>query len=134
MPYIFDIRTDTDIDTKPSKIAPVDTIAMTVGDLHASFTKFLYALVLDGIIDISSQNYSMLAELYYTPIESVTEALLEEFIQLIDSITLLNEKALVRAIGDETGDRGMNDLYILLLLDKLRCLQIEKTGISTQWC
>lgn len=45
---------------------------------------------------------------------------LEEFVSILkDSIVTKNKPKLIRLIGDETGDRGSNDIFTLFILTKL---------------
>jgi hypothetical protein len=122
----FKTDENTNIDKKPNvEEAPISIVA--VGDLHGNFSKFLYGLVRNGIIEISSENYKRLTDLYHNipgSFKPEHKVMIQEFELLIESaITLRNKNASVILIGDETADRGNNDYYTLLLLRKLKHLQ-----------
>ncbi|RUR17506.1 Dot/Icm T4SS effector Wip [Legionella septentrionalis] len=48
------------------------------------------------------------------------QALLAEFDELLANIKVTNQGVLLRLLGDEVGDRGANDYFILKILEKLR--------------
>lgn len=91
-----------------------------IGDLHANAMKFFYFLVAEGIFDISNDDYETLAEIYQKKPSELSEADIKNFNRIIDEGLTLKNPTLIRLIGDEVGDRGQNDYFILKILEKLR--------------
>ena len=108
---------------KPERRRDIDHAQVTIGDLHANAMKFLYFLIGEGIFDISDEDYLTLAAIYRKDIDSVSDALLKAdirtFNEIVDNRLRLNQLKLVRLVGDEVGDRGQNDYFILKILQKL---------------
>lgn len=92
---------------------------ITIGDLHGNAMKLMFMLVKHGILEnINDDQYNRLVEIYKTPILKLTKALLDEFNDILSTITF-NNHSLVRLIGDELADRGNNDYFTLKILEKL---------------
>lgn len=107
---------------------------ITVGDLHGNPMKILHLLVLHGVIEISPENYKRLAHIYQNYISSdkyggETALLLNkhkakyskyirDFERIISNLSVKN-KPLIRFLGDTICDRGRNDYFFYLILDKL---------------
>ncbi|MFI4957074.1 MAG: hypothetical protein ACHQAX_07710 [Gammaproteobacteria bacterium] len=88
----------------------------TIGDLHGSSLKFLFFLLLQGAITLEDDNaYEDFYELYQESFKytSCATTLVTDILPYI-SVT---PKALIRLIGDETGDRCGNDYFILKLIE-----------------
>lgn len=97
---------------------------VTIGDLHSNAMKLMFFLVREGIVEISKENYDSLVGIYNKP--SLTKGDLEIFDKIIDGLNV-NNKVLVRLIGDELADRGQNDYFILKIIEKL-----SKDGIELE--
>jgi hypothetical protein len=101
---------------------PDNTLGVTeacIGDLHGNAVKLLYFLVRHGICDISSADYTRFVEIYRTPLRYFTSELIDEFNSIASRIEVVNPNLLVRLIGDEMGDRGSNDYFVLKILQQL---------------
>ena len=104
---------------------------VTMGDLHGSALKMLYFLVKEGLVTMPEEDYRAFAESYrglkgeagsVAPI--LTPEQVEKVESLINKIEVKKGGPKIRLIGDETGDRGKNDLINLLLLHKVKQGQI----------
>lgn len=116
------VREAADIDQCPTLMQPLNITAddVTLGDLHGNFLKLLYFLVRQGAISLSPSHYNALAAHYKTPNADINLQHLLEFKALIQSIIIHPPFLHMRLLGDELSDRGSNDYYTLLLLEKLR--------------
>lgn len=101
-------------------------LGITLGDLHANVVKFLFFLIIEGVVGTTDENYDELVALYNEPypqdkIQYLVKFAKETFLikKIINDLTIKKKETLVRLIGDELADRGKNDFYILLLLAKL---------------
>lgn len=114
------IEAEVNIENYP-EIAPIEnSLEVTLGDLHASALKLLYVLVRHGILAIDEQQYQSFVEIYKTPHHLVTSELIQRFDDIVNSLPVTNKNIMLRLIGDETCDRGMNDYFVLKLLEKLQ--------------
>ena len=102
------------------KILPATVTELTVADTHANAIKKLYILIFNGLISLSQPDYEALVLLYDKLTERWLEDDIESFDALIESIVILRTDVLVRFLGDETGDRGVNDYFVLKLFEKLK--------------
>lgn len=129
---------------------------LSKGDLHAHGMNFLYFLLKQNILSISEAKYNRLLNIYYKHRFAFTDheleltwAEIEEFERIILSASI-NEELLARIhkndpkvlttlldiVGDETSDRGLNDILILFILKKLHesgipyVIELSNHGIS----
>lgn len=101
---------------------------ITIGDLHGNAIKLLFFLIKEGVYDISKTDYGSLVDIYIKNLiikipltnkeKARNQSRLRKFKYLINKLKLKN-KASVRLIGDEVADRGQNDFFTLLILEKL---------------
>lgn len=92
----------------------------TVGDLHGNAAKLLYILFEHGIASgLNEYEYKQLLSIYRTPVGVLISAQLAEFSTLLDKITFAKGYSL-RLVGDELCDRGENDYFTLLILERLK--------------
>lgn len=92
----------------------------TVGDLHGNAAKLLFILFEHGIASgLSKSDHKTLYYVYNTPVEWLTAEDLATFMQLLDQMTL-DKGFRLRLIGDELCDRGENDYFTLLILQRLK--------------
>ncbi len=94
---------------------------ISLGDLHASSLKLLYALVRHGFLNISEKDYSKFSKLYYKE-SQYTKSDIDEVRRIIAQaqVNPAAQNAMLTLIGDLIADRGKNDYFVLLLLKKLR--------------
>lgn len=111
---------------------PKDIKEVTVGDLHANVMKFLYTLVVHDMVTLSVEQYHTLSQIYYTDTNELTTGQLEQFKNILATMTLKNPDIKLRLIGDETADRGMNDYYILQMMSWLKKMD-ERQGIADKF-
>lgn len=119
MPYQL-IKEVVNIEQCPAGCSEASALELTLGDLHANALKLLYTLVRHGVLVVNDKQYAELVSIYKTPILSLTADLIKTYDDIIDSLPVANRKLLIRLIGDETCDRGMNDYFVLKLIEKLR--------------
>ncbi len=111
-------------------------LEVTLGDLHGNAMKLLYMLVEHGVIsELSEDTYRELVRIYlahldedqryhYPNIDGIIkaeliEADLEKFRKIIADLEI-NPNCLIRLIGSELCDKGNNDYFTMLILEKLR--------------
>lgn len=114
---------------------------ITIGDAHANTLKVIYFLIQNGVLKLKKgqEDYQELKRVYELPLEicsdsddesdqaqyeitddtrsKIKEALFN-FTTILDNAEI-GDIGLVRFIGDLTADRGNNDLFTLLVLEKL---------------
>ena len=99
---------------------------LTIGDLHSNAILFLYFLQQHKIISLTDKQYKDLVH-HYVSLEQAQEKQMpseqvifktQKVAEIIESLPVINKPRL-RLIGDEMADRGVNDLFILLILKKL---------------
>jgi len=105
------------IDHCPLPERDVNITDISIGDLHSNAIKLLYFLVRNAICKVLPSDYQRLVDIYRTT--ELTAALLTEFNVIVTRMEIINQNVLVRLMGDEMGDRGSNDYFILCLLQKL---------------
>lgn len=92
---------------------------ITIGDLHGNAIKLLFTLVKEGILKhFSAEDYQTLVTIYLTPPKDLTRENIKEFNDILAKMEFEN-KTMLRLIGDELADRGMNDYFTLKILQKL---------------
>ena len=118
-----------------------EDIELTIGDLHGNALKLVYFLVREGIMLLTADHYRTLARIYvaggFTPNGSIDRAAILEFSAIIKNAEVNTPSALdreirgdrgirpirpvqmFRLIGDELGDRGMNDYFTMKVLARL---------------
>ncbi len=104
------------LDKPNSEAPPGASTQLTLGDLHSNAIKLCYFLTRHGIIEISQRDYSQLVKLY---LAVQTEKNVKRFTDIVRSLKVNNRQIILRFLGDELADRGRNDLFILILLEKL---------------
>lgn len=105
----------------------------TIGDLHGNFIKAIHFLIKEGILVLSEDSeqakwlYKELRQLYLhvtNPLHvTYTSPLIDAHdiarIKFILANAKLNPVGCIRFIGDELGDRGRNDYFMLLLIKRI---------------
>lgn len=90
----------------------------SIGDLHSNPVTLLQFLTRQGIATISKEDFNGLVAIYnnYDLLDNQHKGKNEinEFKNRLTHIKF-NKEALVRLIGDETADRGKNDVFMLLI-------------------
>lgn len=109
-----------DIDQKPkvNDVVAKQDECLSIGDLHGNAVKLLYFLVREGVLDISDEAYEQFVEIYHVPVEDLTAADINAMMRILEGAEVTNTPK-IRLIGDELADRGNNDLFTLLLMEKL---------------
>ena len=91
---------------------------VSLGDLHGNALKLIYTLIEEGILEINEEAYLQLQQIYNTPVATLTGEQLAQFKAIIGNAKVNTDKALT-LIGDDLADRGSNDYFTLLVLQKL---------------
>lgn len=118
---ILSVR-DGDLSEYP-EICQHDETHVTLGDLHGNALKLVYTLLEEGIFTgISHDNYRALYQIYQKDPSQLTRDDLTKFRDIIEH-AVVNPQRSLTLIGDELADRGQNDYFTLLVLDKLRRAQ-----------
>lgn len=105
-----------------SKFSPIkrEPGQFTVGDLHGNAAKLLFILFEHGIASgLEKSDHKILYAVYNTPVEWLRAEDLATFMQLLGQMTL-DKGFRLRLIGDELCDRGENDYFTLLILQRLK--------------
>lgn len=102
------------------EILPCTSGLIAWGDLHGDSIKLLYLLVSHGLMSISVEDYATLTELFSRKPEQFDK---DDLITMLNIIELprsrMHRGAKLILIGDEVCDRGNNDLFTLILLEKM---------------
>ena len=120
MPLVY---RQADLDKYPSLLSS-EARHVSVGDLHGNALKLIYILVEEGILELDAERYNQLRDVYNTPVNQLTREQLELFQNNITQATVNPKKALT-LIGDELADRGNNDYFTLLVLQKLHDAKVN---------
>lgn len=108
-------------------------LEFTLGDAHANPFKWLYPLIQEGILTgIDSQDYESLAAIYLQHEQQIQNLVsgdralqqaatqqLQQDLARFEAILMkasFDPHVLVRYLGDELHDRGMNDVFMLILI------------------
>jgi hypothetical protein len=104
---------------------------VSVGDLHGNALKLIYTLIEEGVLELSEEEqessahiYIKLRDIYNKPINELRVDDLAKFQDIINKAKVNKNKA-VTLIGDELADRGNNDYFTLLVLQKLKEEQVN---------
>jgi hypothetical protein len=109
-----DLRQYPDLSERVGAVSSV-----TLGDLHGNALKLLYFLIREGVLSLAEKNqYADFLDIYS---KNVDELSLEDIkaMRSIVKTSSVNNKIKVCLIGDELADRGSNDYFTILLLEKL---------------
>lgn len=117
MPNAIPIN-DVDIYKYPTNIVKPNVALLAIGDLHANAMFLLHFLVSHGFVEITTEAYEHLAAIYRQ--EETTADDIKVFSHIINAMTINQDVPDILFVGDETCDRGQNDLWILLILQKLK--------------
>ena len=99
--------------------SPPPPTHVSIGDIHGNALKLIYTLVEEGVLKLNASQYYSLYLIYLTPTEQLTQEQLLAFKEIISNATVNSTQA-ITLIGDELADRGRNDYFTLLVLQKLK--------------
>ena len=97
----------------------------TLPDLHGNALKLLNALIKIGIIKMPKYKYKQFLECYFKDSLQVKKKTLSILRNAIASIKVVKKPGKIRFIGDELCDRGSNDYYTLIVIEKLSQLGVH---------
>lgn len=99
---------------------------ITVGDMHANAMKFIYVLAEIGLItNLDENTYQQLWAIYTKDPNNLTGIDLDYFEEIINNFHFSKDKTKLRLLGDLLSDRGMNDIFMLFLFEKLAREQVD---------
>lgn len=100
---------------------------ITVGDLHANAKKLLYILKSHQFFDIPDKDYITVCKICNKPVDLLVQYDIDTFNSIIDNMQVNPNAltALLRIMGDDLGDRGPNDYFVLKILQKM-----AKSGVK----
>ncbi len=105
------------IPPEQEKIISKEPYQYTVPDLHGNGLKLLHTAIMLNFLKASPRQYQKIQSIYFSNQKKVTKETLSQFKHLIRSLQVQNKKPnKLLLIGDEFGDRGMNDYYTLEIL------------------
>lgn len=121
---IFSVNSEVDLyEQLPTSIASelkAGPGQFTVGDLHGNAAKLLFILFEHGIASgLNEYEYKQMLSIYKTPVNTLIKQQLIDFSQFLQKMKLAKGYSL-RLIGDELCDRGENDYFTLLILERLK--------------
>ncbi len=106
------------------EIIPLNERILSIGDLHGNAIKLIHILRLFGVMTLqNAADYEVLLNIYDKETMCLTLNELERFKEILDQATI-NKPGLLIFIGDEFADRGSNDYFTALVLDKLHHSQV----------
>lgn len=108
---------DADFSKFPHKRTNDDT-HVQLGDIHGNALKLIYVMMEEGVLTVSKEDYKTLRDIYKKDVNELTSEDLDSFKRIISNAEVSKKKA-VTLIGDELADRGSNDYFTLLVLQKL---------------
>ncbi|MGC1183274.1 Dot/Icm T4SS effector Wip [Legionella sp.] len=100
----------------------INATQLTLGDLHANAMFLMHFLVSSGVVKISDEQYNQLKDIYLK--EQLEKCDIEKFNGIIEELEI-DEKPLIRLMGDEICDRGQNDYFIFKILNKLKKSEVQ---------
>ncbi len=105
---------------------------LTLGDLHGNTMKLIYFLIREGVMKLSEPgDYEELYGIYQKSgliinlnksktIVGVDILGIRQFDKIIKNAVFSQRTTLIRLIGDELADRGHNDFFTFLVLDRMQ--------------
>ncbi len=119
MGYITDSDEDLAIPPHPAEALDPNDAVLAIGDLHGNAMKAIHFLISEGVMTFPDDAaYRTLLTIYKKNINQLTRQDLIIFKTIIDNARI-NKPQLLILIGDELADRGNNDWFMLLVLNKL---------------
>lgn len=95
---------------------------ITLGDLHGNALKLLYTLLQYNVIKgITAEDYQQFVNIYNSDVNELCKNDLVNCESILSKIRI-NERRVIRLIGDELADRGSNDYFTLKLIEKMDSL------------
>lgn len=92
---------------------------ISFSDLHGNALKFIHQLVQTGFfIGLTQDQYDLLLVIYLKSVSELTIEDLDTFEKILQ-VTSIDKKRSLTLIGDELSDRGRNDYFTLLILQRL---------------
>lgn len=90
---------------------------VSIGDMHGNALKLIYILIEEGILELhEKKTYFELHRIYKE--HPLTQKNLERFKTILDEASIKISRS-ITLIGDLLADRGNNDYFTLLILEKL---------------
>lgn len=112
------IKEQVNIDLYPSLIPIGKDKQLTIGDLHGNALKLLHFLIKHNIVESNEDDYQQFVEIYRKDNNALRRADLDKIKHICETL-IIKDKIKICLIGDVLADRGQNDYFTLLLLNKL---------------
>ncbi len=109
---------EVNIDVFPLLLPIYKNNQITIGDLHGNALKLLYFIIKHRIVECKKEHYQRFVEIYRKDVSSLEKKDLSEINYICENLIIKN-KTKICLIGDVLADRGQNDFFTLLLLNKL---------------
>jgi hypothetical protein len=92
---------------------------IVIGDLHGNALKMLYVLLRHQFVEMSERNYLDFVRIYRT--NKLNQSHIDQFGEIMKTITVIDtaKQSRISLIGDELCDRGMNDYFVLKVIQFL---------------
>ena len=117
-------RDDPNIEQYPTRLNDQAAPHVSIGDMHGNALKLIYILIEEGVLELKKEEYERLMGIYYKSTDSLDASEIEDFKRIINNATV-NTQTAVTLIGDELADRGKNDYFTLLVLQKLHNSNVD---------
>lgn len=117
------IRDDADLYVYP-QVGEKITTHVCLGDLHGNTVKLLYFLIKEDILRLKEEDYLALVAIYKIDKRYLTSDDLNRFKHILNSANV-NTLRSVLLLGDDLADRGHNDYFTLLVLNKLHQAKVH---------
>lgn len=128
---------DADLNEYPSVLPHAQNSENThiaIGDLHGNALKLIYILIEEGVLELNEADYKKLRDIYQDPfcidpkyqgrrLNAIDENI-KEFKRIISNAQV-NQACAITLIGDELADRGNNDYFTLLVLQRLKEADVD---------
>lgn len=98
---------------------------ISIGDIHGNAIKLIYTLIEEGVLSLNNpEDYLQLFEIYKKNPYLISANDLTIFQAIIGNMRVDSSRS-ITLVGDELSDRGNNDYYTLLVLQKLAQSQLS---------
>lgn len=100
---------------------PMPGAKLVLGDLHGNWLKFVWILIAEGVLKLKNgaEDYNTLYALYMKSAQGLLSLKENQIIDDIFDKATWREGIDITLLGDETGDRGFDDIKTLKILQKL---------------
>lgn len=112
------IKEQVNIDLYPSLLPIGEGNQLTIGDLHGNALKLLHFIIKHEIVESNNNDYQQFVDIYRKDNNALQREDLDKIKHICENL-IIKDKIKICLIGDVLADRGQNDYFTLLLLNKL---------------